>query len=414
MKCHICQSIKHFANKCPDKRYGEARFGGAEDIKDDINITHINLFNGKSNKKKCCFIGEVFSKGILDSGCTKTVSGRTWMNEYISIVPQTYNKHQKFSKTYSTFKFGDGNECVAVENVVIPVVIGKKMYKISVDIVENEIPLLISRKTMKSLGMNMNFETDSIEIDGQRIQLFVTSTGHYCVPLTSWDLDVGETKIILHAINMADLTREKKMSKAIKLHRQFAHASKEKLVKLIKSSAIPDDKEFLKCIEECCDTCETCVKYKRPFHRPIVCLPLADRFNQVFCMDLKEFQHHQSWIFHLIDAASRYSVACIINSKKKELILQKIFRFWIAYFGIPGKFLSDNGGEFDNDEMREMGGKLGIEIRTTAAESPFSNGIVERHNKVVYEAMMKTIDDCKCDPEIALSFAVAAKNDFRK
>lgn len=60
--------------------------------------------------------------------------------------------------------------------------------------------------------------------------------------------------------------------------------------------------------------------------------------------------------------------------------------------------------------MRDLGDKFGIEIRTTAAESPFSNGIVERHNAVIYESMMKTIDDCNCDPEIALSYAVSAKN----
>ena len=60
--------------------------------------------------------------------------------------------------------------------------------------------------------------------------------------------------------------------------------------------------------------------------------------------------------------------------------------------------------------MREMNEKLNIESTTTAAESPFSNDIVERHNLILSEAMLKTIEDVKCDPEVALAWAVSAKN----
>ena len=60
--------------------------------------------------------------------------------------------------------------------------------------------------------------------------------------------------------------------------------------------------------------------------------------------------------------------------------------------------------------MREMTEKLGIETLTTAAESPFSNGIVERHNAILYEAMCKTIDDTGCQPDIGLAWALSAKN----
>ena len=60
--------------------------------------------------------------------------------------------------------------------------------------------------------------------------------------------------------------------------------------------------------------------------------------------------------------------------------------------------------------MREMNEKLGIETVITAAESPFSNGIVERHNATLYEAMSKTLKDVKCEPELALAWALSAKN----
>ena len=57
-----------------------------------------------------------------------------------------------------------------------------------------------------------------------------------------------------------------------------------------------------------------------------------------------------------------------------------------------------------------MNEKLNVETATTAAESPFSNGIVERHNLLLYEAMCKTVSDAQCEPKIALAWAVSAKN----
>ena len=60
--------------------------------------------------------------------------------------------------------------------------------------------------------------------------------------------------------------------------------------------------------------------------------------------------------------------------------------------------------------MIEMNEKLGIETSTTAGEAPFSNGLVERSNKILYESMMKTMQDTKCDMSTALARAVSAKN----
>ena len=83
---------------------------------------------------------------------------------------------------------------------------------------------------------------------------------------------------------------------------------------------------------------------------------------------------------------------------------------WISYFGCTKKFLSDNGGEFANKSFIDMCSKLNIEVATTAGESLFNNGTVERHNKVLAHAMQKTLDDVKCELDMALVWAVSAEN----
>ena len=126
-------------------------------------------------------------------------------------------------------------------------------------------------------------------------------------------------------------------------------------------------------------------------------------------MDLKEVEHNKTWFLHLIDSVTRYSQACLVHMKHQDEIIRQIYQIWI-YFGCPKKFLIDNGGEFANKSFIDMCAKLNIEVATTAGELPFSNGTVERHNKVLAEAMQKTLDDVKCELDMALAWAVSAKN----
>ena len=72
-------------------------------------------------------------------------------------------------------------------------------------------------------------------------------------------------------------------------------------------------------------------------------------------MDLKEWSSDEKiWLLHMIDHATRYSVSCAVTSKKKELIVKKLFRYCIGIFGHPNKILVDNGGEFDNTEFQTL------------------------------------------------------------
>ena len=56
-----------------------------------------------------------------------------------------------------------------------------------------------------------------------------------------------------------------------------------------------------------------------------------------------------------------------------------------------------------------MNETLNTEARTTAGESPFSNGILVKHSKVLFDAFSKTLDDVMREPEIALARPVLLK-----
>ena len=101
------------------------------------------------------------------------------------------------------------------------------------EIVPNKIPLLISKGAMKQMGMQLDFAKDIALIKGEKLQLICTSTGHYCLPLNLTCIDDNSVNFILHLECLNNLPEKEMMSKALKLHRQFSHASKEKLTKLL-------------------------------------------------------------------------------------------------------------------------------------------------------------------------------------
>ena len=217
-------------------------------------------------------------------------------------------------------------------------------------------------------------------------------------------------------VNITVETKSKsKKDIALKLHRQFAHAEPARIINLLKKAGAPwnTDNELFQELERLSESCETCARYSRPPRRPAVGLPLAEQFLECVSFDLKFMNHNnkQKIIIHFIDQATRFGAAAVIPNKNPETIIGAIMKHWIGIFGSASKFHTDNGGEFVNENMIELGQKkFGILISTTAAYSPWSNGTIERHNLVIAEMIHKVISDTNCNFDVALAWAINAKN----
>ena len=116
-------------------------------------------------------------------------------------------------------------------------------------------------------------------------------------------------------------------------------------------------------------------------------MPMASDFNEKVCMDLKKWQDR--WILHLVDMFSRFSVSTFISRKRLSDVIEKIMKCWMSVFGVMGALLTDNGGEFSSDKMREIASILNTELCTKAAESPFQNGLCEKNHAITDTMLMK-------------------------
>ena len=419
-RCQLCESINHWKENCPDKELRTYLEGDQfEDYKennrdqDEENLTYeishaVAIENDDFNDNTFLTLTcDTFNVAILDSGAPKSVGGEKWLNNYLNTLSQKDKESVTYEHSNNYYKFGSGSKIKAKRNVTIPAIVGDKSIKIKMDIIDGEIPLLLSREFMKKTNSELNFKNDTIDILEQKVNLIITESGHYGLPLgrnrqviTDAERN-SDLKLTLHVRNM------NKKEIALKLHRQFSHPTAERLIQLVKNQSENCD-ELVNEIKEVTASCKICMEYRKTPPRPIVGLPLATRFGQVVAMDLKQFGNVH--LLHMIDHATRLSGGCIVRSKSPNVIVRQIFQFWISIYGTPEAFLCDNGGEFNNSTYQELAEKLNITIKTTAAESAWSNGLVERHNGVLGEMIKKTQSDSGCTLEMAIAWCLNAHN----
>ena len=404
-RCDVCDSINHWAQECPDRANRPS----------DTYIVHeivLQESQYQDPEKLKQLVADTWSNGLLDCGASKTVCGDTWLKEYISSLPNNDIKDVKFETSSSFYKFGDGEKVQATKAAIIPAYIGHKRIFISTDVILKDLPLLLSKAFMKKANIILNFTNDSMEAFDQNIPLRTTSSGHYVIPLTK----TAQLISSMEDSTAVTLTCRKDLSNseiASRLHRQFAHPSRNKLRNLVLKAGPKwnENDELLTELDKISENCEICRKYKKTPPRPIVSLPMANTFLETVAMDLKQIKGN--WIIHMIDLCTRLSAAKFIRNKEPRTIINAIMEIWIQVWGSVDKILMDNGGEFANADLINLAEKFGIRIITTAAFAPWSNGTVERHNGVLGEMMEKMMADNsehKLDKEIALAWCINAKN----
>ena len=107
---------------------------------EECNLT---LFtNAKSDDE--IFI-ESFGYAVIDTACTRTVCRKKWLDNYMNNLDSKESKNTTTTSSNRGFKFGDGAQVKSTQNVVIPAKIGETCCKIATEVIDVDIPLLLSK-----------------------------------------------------------------------------------------------------------------------------------------------------------------------------------------------------------------------------------------------------------------------------
>ncbi len=415
LRCRCCGSFRHFLKNCPDSWESKAAYSTKKVnfVQEEVSHVgneeldhHVVMFTG-FNKSDVSMLGiEANNSAVLDSACSSTVCGESWLDGYLDTLDEKERESVISKNSDKIFKFGGGTKLQSTGEYTIPAYLVGEKVSIRTDVVKSDIPLLLSREAMKTAKVKMDIENDSAEVLGKEVSLNLTSSGHYCIPLGK-DISVKE----VNAVKLDELSDTDLHKTLLKLHRSFAHPTPEKLVNFLKDAGIWD-KKYREELEKIYENCSICKQFAKTPPRPVVALPMAKRFNEVVSMDLKKW--NERWILHLIDLWSRYTQSVFIKRKKPSSVIDAIMQNWIGTFGVMEGVLSDNGGEFSSEESRDVASVLDLKVSTTAAESPFQNGLCERVHAVT-DMMLAKLEAEYPDTsiEVLLKWANMARNSLQ-
>ena len=117
-------------------------------------------------------------------------------------------------------QFGDEKEVKAAHSAKISALLCNNHITIQTDVIENDIPLLLSKSSMKKAEMILDFQNDITDAFGEKIPTITTSSGHYAIPITKAKqiiIKQHSQATLQVVLTVTDIKSEKQL--ALKLHR---------------------------------------------------------------------------------------------------------------------------------------------------------------------------------------------------
>ena len=109
------------------------------------------------------------------------------MNKYMSSLREREgaSKKRPVRRTHSASRLVYGVESQRIKTADTPIILPVNKIVEQEDIVNNKIPLLISRPTMTELGFIIDAKIEEIKVDGTNyvLKLETTVSGHFKIPI---------------------------------------------------------------------------------------------------------------------------------------------------------------------------------------------------------------------------------------
>ncbi len=142
--------------------------------------------------------------------------------------------------------------------------------------------------------------------------------------------------------------------------------------------------------------CVKCAQYKVTSSGPAPILEYApsNRPWDVVSVDLLQLPtsaQGSKYLVVIVDIFSRYVLLAPIKEKTAKNIAHTLVSKLICEFFVPRVLLSDNGAELRNRLLQEICNQFGINHTFTVAYHPASNGLVERINRKILEALRPVV-----------------------
>lgn len=171
-----------------------------------------------------------------------------------------------------------------------------------------------------------------------------------------------------------------------------AHASIERMMDKMKTRYYwPQMYENIKEYVKSCDICQRRGNYKRK--EPLHPIPVGEPFHRIgidYVGPLPRTIKGNRYIIVAMDYLTKWPEARPVKEATAESTVDFIYEDVIARHGCPGIILSDRGTHFNNQLVDKLLKKFRIEHLMSTPYHPQTNGLVERFNRTLIEALART------------------------
>lgn len=358
-----------------------------EDKKDEDTITIFSCNVPEFIRSSACFNG-----ACVDSGAQRTVIGRNQAIKYmeesevgVNMLKGVHNRR---------YKFGDKvHHGLGTLKLEIPV---KEDFvvRISADVVNVDVPLLIGLDTLTKLKAILDLDQDTLssKVGSWKLPLR-RKLGHVYL---EWPISIFYTELELR-----------------RAHKHFYHPSTEKLLNVLhRADPGAIHSRVRSTLNKIRDTCDVCQRLAPQPHRFRVSLPHETCvFNRIVSLDLMTIDRDA--VLHAVDRDTRFSAAAHLTKQTAAHIWETFLKIWVApYVGFPDKVALDQGTQLQSLEFRSLLNAAGIGLSASGVEGHNSLGNGERYHKYLREVYRRVKEETPlADKTMMLRLAVKAVND---
>jgi Integrase zinc binding domain/Integrase core domain len=158
-------------------------------------------------------------------------------------------------------------------------------------------------------------------------------------------------------------------------------------------------KGMKKDIEEYIKSCDRCQrrgnKGGEEFLNPIEVGKAFDKIGIDFVGPLKRSNKGNKYILVITDYLTKWPEAKALREATAEKVAEVLYKEIICRHGCPKIIQSDRGTHFNNKLIKQLCDKFRIKQQLSSPYHPQSNGLVERFNRTLCEALAKTLENEK-------------------
>lgn len=153
------------------------------------------------------------------------MTGKAWLEMFREDLDEDMRNEIKGPyKSDKVFGFGNNGRLESLGKYYIPLVMAGWKINISVDLIDSDIPLLLSRKAMEKAKMKINFSERTVTAFGKTVSMQSTQSGHPILPIQPQTRDNLEQ--IFAVIKFDSASRSEQRQGMRRIHIQFGHIPK--------------------------------------------------------------------------------------------------------------------------------------------------------------------------------------------